>query len=166
MTSFFQITPNVPEVSGWTDDLIEKPEGYYKFASIIFWPSNEVIKSSRQTYSLLDWLGDIGGLNDALFIILEVALIPFKRFTLGSFVLTRLFRFKKDYMPKTRLFEKDTELGSLKRTFWHTKSIPEMNYLAYFICRKSNRRKEYRKQMAKAAMQISKEMDLKKFIMR
>ena len=41
-----------------------------------------------------------------------------------------------------------------------------MNFLAYFFCRKSNRRKEYRKHMTKAAMQISKEMDLKKFIMR
>ena len=95
MISFFQIKPNVPEVSGWTDNLIEKPEGFYKFASILYWPSNEVIKSTRQTYNLLDWLGDIGGLNDALFIILEFTLIPFKKFTLGSFVLTRLFRFKK-----------------------------------------------------------------------
>ena len=93
VTSFFQIIPNVSKVSGWRDNLIEKPEGYNKFASIIFWPSNEVIKSARQTYSLLDWLGDIGGLNDALFIILEVALIPFKKFALGSFVLTRLFRY-------------------------------------------------------------------------
>ena len=134
----------MPEPSSWNNNLIENPQGYYKFGSISFWLSNDVIKSSRQTYSILDWLGDIGGLNDALYIILELALTPFKQFALGSFVLTRLFRFKTDYKPTRGPFDKDTEeLGSLKQTFWHSKSIPEMNYLAYFFCRKSNRRKEY-----------------------
>lgn len=91
-TKFFSLLANVPEVSGWTDNLEEKPDGYYKFASITFWPSPEVIYSSRQTYSIFDWLGDIGGLNDALFIILEVMLLPFKKFAYSSFILTQLFR--------------------------------------------------------------------------
>ena len=82
----------MPEVSGWTDNLEDNPEGFYKFASIAFWPNSEVIKSSRQTYSLFDWLGDIGGLNDALFIIVEISLISFRKFSLSSFILTQLFR--------------------------------------------------------------------------
>ena len=52
-------------------------------------------KIDRAIYGLLDWLGDIGGLNDALFIIIELSMIPFKRFTFGSFILTRLFRVRK-----------------------------------------------------------------------
>ena len=32
---------------------------------------------SRKTYGLLDWLGDWGGLMDALFMIAEILVAPF-----------------------------------------------------------------------------------------
>ena len=36
--------------------------------------------TTRQTYSLLDLLGDIGGLNDALFIMAELLLKGYTKF--------------------------------------------------------------------------------------
>ena len=51
--------------------------------------------TTRQTYSLLDWLGDIGGLNDALFIISEIVMNSYTQFLKMSVLLTTLFRFKQ-----------------------------------------------------------------------
>ena len=50
--------------------------------------------TNRQTYSLLDWLGDIGGLTDALLLILKIILYPYTVFTQRRFLLTNLFRFQ------------------------------------------------------------------------
>ena len=49
---------------------------------------------SRQSYSLLDWLGDLGGLFDALAIILGAFVAPVAAFSLKATILTKFFRFK------------------------------------------------------------------------
>ena len=60
----------LPEQSAWdkfpTDD---NPNGLYKFTSIHIDLEKTLIKINRETYSLLDWLGDCGGLFDGLLII-------------------------------------------------------------------------------------------------
>ena len=63
--------------SSWTDDLTEKPKGQYKFGSAALVVDNKIQIVNRQTYGLLDWLGDIGGLYDAMFILLNIFLTPF-----------------------------------------------------------------------------------------
>ena len=54
---------------------------------------NQVI-IARSTYGLLDLLGDIGGLFDALWILINMFLMPYTSFMQRTFVLKRLFRLK------------------------------------------------------------------------
>ena len=46
---------------------------------------------SRQTYSLLDFLGDLGGLFDALRLIASAIVIPFSALALKLSILSSLF---------------------------------------------------------------------------
>ena len=50
---------------------------------------------NRSTYSLLDWLGDLGGLLEALMFICAAIIKPLTSFTLKTTLLTSLFRFKE-----------------------------------------------------------------------
>lgn len=38
----------------------------------------------RQTYSMLDWLGDMGGLLDAMYFIMAIVITPIQRYALNS----------------------------------------------------------------------------------
>ena len=49
---------------------------------------------TRQTYSFLDWLGDMGGLFDALYLIGMIILAPISNFALKTELLTSMFRFR------------------------------------------------------------------------
>ena len=49
--------------------------------------------TERETYSLLDWLGDIGGLLEALMIISGVFVGPVVAFTLKEELLSSIFRY-------------------------------------------------------------------------
>ena len=82
--------------SGWTDDLIENPNGKRKFSSVIITidPMKQV--TVRQTYGLLDYFGDIGGLIDFLYYIVAFVLHPLWQFFYSSHMLTSLFRAKPD----------------------------------------------------------------------
>ena len=44
----------------------ENPDGLYKFVSFDLYVSLDSLVTERESYSLLEWLGDIGGLLDAL----------------------------------------------------------------------------------------------------
>ena len=48
--------------------------------------------SNRQTYDFLTYLGDIGGLTDALLLLGKFFMAPFTGFSLQSILLRRLFR--------------------------------------------------------------------------
>ena len=91
---FFELKSKSPHTSTWDDDLTKKPSGRYKFGSIEVDLNQDLRIINRQTYSLLDWLGDIGGLTDALLIIGKLILLPYTKFKYGAFILTRFFRFK------------------------------------------------------------------------
>ena len=47
----------------------------------------------RQTYSVLEWLGDIGGLYDALRLIGLLIITPFSSFALNAELLSQVYRF-------------------------------------------------------------------------
>ena len=55
--------------------------------------SPDLIVIERQTYSLLEWLGDVGGLFDALVIIGEFLVGPISAFALKATLLSKIFRF-------------------------------------------------------------------------
>ena len=47
----------------------------------------------RSTYSILEWLGDVGGLYDALIIIGHVFMGPLTAFTLQTSLMTNMFQY-------------------------------------------------------------------------
>ena len=62
----------------------DEPNKHYKFASVAIYFNGELVQISRSTYSILDWLGDCGGLYGILLIIGEVIAQPFSTFALQS----------------------------------------------------------------------------------
>ena len=64
----------------------------YKFTSIEINASMDQNFITRETYSLLDYLGDLGGLFDALKIIGYILISPVSGFALNSRLLTTIFR--------------------------------------------------------------------------
>ena len=72
-----------------------EPNSYYKVVSAYITLTMDQNIIERQTYSFLEWLGDIGGLYDALRIIGVLAMWPFTSFKLKSELLSNVFRFTK-----------------------------------------------------------------------
>ena len=78
------------------DDLLENPNGTR--AHSVFWASIAPMKQMtvRQTYGLLDYFGDIGGLLDFLYYLVTFVLAPFWQYIYSSHMLTSLFRTRPD----------------------------------------------------------------------
>ena len=71
--------------------------------------------TERESYSLLEWLGDIGGLLDALRYIGGFLVAPIASFSLSSDLLASIFKRKK-YAASTQRSSKQSEFreGSRK----------------------------------------------------
>ena len=67
----------------------------YKYVSIEFNMALDQQNWAREAYSLLDYLGDMGGLLDILLHIGALAVEPVAMFTLKTTLLTTFFRFKE-----------------------------------------------------------------------
>jgi len=50
---------------------------------------------NRKTYSLLDWLGDCGGLTDALRFIAGLIVSPFASYALAAKLMSMILRFQQ-----------------------------------------------------------------------
>ena len=70
----------------------EKPSSKFKYTSMEIKMSLDLVTWSRQTYSLLDWLGDLGGLFDALYYIASLIVRPASAFALQATMLVSFFR--------------------------------------------------------------------------
>ena len=68
----------------------EDPGTKYKFTSVWLGFSQASMVVERKTYSVLEWLGDLGGLWDALMFIGKV-LLPVFTFSAKSELLTSIF---------------------------------------------------------------------------
>ena len=69
-SEFIDFHPSVPFGSSWINyPTAENPSTKYKFVSVEFNFSAGQKLINRQTYSMLDWMGDMGGLIDAFFIL-------------------------------------------------------------------------------------------------
>ena len=94
-TEYFNFKMKETLPSGWINYPTEaSPNTLYKFISVEINLSLDLISWERSTYNVLDWLGDLGGLYDALFILLKALLSPIAGFTLYSTLLTKFFRFR------------------------------------------------------------------------
>ena len=69
------------------------------------------MKTNRSTYHILEWLGDIGGLSDALYIIGNFLVLPSGVFALESSLLAAIFRHRKS-MPKPTEDHNEAPSGS------------------------------------------------------
>ena len=87
-----QLNDNLPQASAWNEHPSKKATGLYKFSSLEVNLDTKLLSFNRSTYDMLTWIGDIGGLTDALLLMLEFMLMPFMTFNLKSFLLTTLFR--------------------------------------------------------------------------
>ena len=83
----------------------------------------------RQTYSFLEWLGDIGGLYDALRLIGLLFITPFNSFARKAELLSQVFRFTASkrfaefYAKQRQAKEKDTEFQNDDQISSITKGI-------------------------------------------
>lgn len=112
----FQINQSPIKISTWTDDLLENPDGEYKFGSATIRSSSVEVVINRSSYSLLDWLGDVGGLIDALFYLLSFLLGPFVSHGYESFVLSKFFRLSPiQHAGSTEGTNEEKKLNLIKR---------------------------------------------------
>ena len=82
-----------PQPSSWTAFPTEEdPDALYKFFSIDLYVSLDSIVTERETYSLLEWLGDIGGLVDAFRYLGGFIVAPIASFSLQSELLHSIFK--------------------------------------------------------------------------
>ena len=87
----FELPP--PKPSSWNVyPTREKPDGLFKYGSIEVNMSQDLITWNRQTYSMLDFIGDLGGLFDGLKYACAIIIAPFSTFSLRSLLLTTLFK--------------------------------------------------------------------------
>ena len=81
-----------PNVSGWIDfPTADNPYAKYKYSSVSFNLDLNMQVINRQTYMFLDWLGDLGGLFDALCLICAAIISPMQSHTLKSRLMTLTF---------------------------------------------------------------------------
>lgn len=91
-SEFYAFEQPITGISAWTDDLIEKPNGQYKFTSMEVNLKLQEKVIMRDTYDFLSFIGDVGGLADGLLMLVSFLLSPYTSFTLRSYLLTGLFR--------------------------------------------------------------------------
>lgn len=71
ITAVNDLTPNS---SSWNFfPSAENPKAEYKYVSVHFESDKNLRLINRSTYSFLYWLGDVGGLNDALVLIVRAS---------------------------------------------------------------------------------------------
>mmetsp|Transcript_16052 Transcript_16052/g.20333 ORF Transcript_16052/g.20333 Transcript_16052/m.20333 type:complete len:101 (-) Transcript_16052:837-1139(-) len=75
------------------DDLkhVQNADAKYKFISLDLMLGPNMVKHERGTYSLLEWLGDVGGLFDALKIIGHWLVVPFASYALKTELVSSIF---------------------------------------------------------------------------
>ena len=93
-TEFVYLNKRSLESSSWVDHPSQNKTGLYKFSSLELNLDTRVRVMNRETYDLLSWLGDLGGLLDALKYAGEFLLAPYLAFTTQSTLLRSLFRMK------------------------------------------------------------------------
>ena len=132
-------------------------------------PRNFVEQTTRQTYSVLDWLGDIGGLHDILVLIVELFLQSYQGFYQARLILTSLFHLMPDLTQKEEERKRDKPYSKQQSAVQETlssdtKSIQWMCFPSYCFCCRSRSRRDYSRKLDMATTQIERELDLGRFI--
>lgn len=72
----------------------EEPDNKYIFTSIYFGQGKDLVTINRKTYSMLDWLGDWGGLLDGLRLVARFLVSPFSALALRARLVETFARVK------------------------------------------------------------------------
>ncbi len=100
--TFYEYSHTATKPSSWNKyPTPEDPSRRYKFVSLEVIVGLDKLVVGRETYSLLDWLGDLGGLFDALFILCGVIISPVAQFSMKAMLLSKLFNFKPRDEPNS-----------------------------------------------------------------
>lgn len=85
-----------PEYSSWNAPITQdSPQNRYKFASLEVNMSKDLRQINRETYSLLDWLGDVGGLLECLQIIGELLISSVSIFVFKARLMSLIVAFRR-----------------------------------------------------------------------
>ena len=91
--NFYDYSFGIPDISFMqTWPTKENPYNQLKFGSAWIELSTKQTVVARSTYSLLDWLGDLGGLFDALYYMASLIVRPASAFALQATMLVSFFR--------------------------------------------------------------------------
>ena len=69
----------------------DNPDTKYKFNSLVLYVSLDSLVTERETYGVLEWMGDLGGLFDALRYLGVFIVSPIASYRLKSELLTSIF---------------------------------------------------------------------------
>ena len=87
------VGPNLPSM--WRIWPTKEDPKIYKFNGFWFELHQKKRIIERQTYSMLEWLGDVGGLFDGLILISRFFIVPIAAFTLKTELLSQIFEIRK-----------------------------------------------------------------------
>ena len=74
----------------------ERPYEFYDnvHVGIVYEINLDRRRIQRSVYSLLDWIGDVGGLLEAMFVILSVLIVIYQYKTFEIYMIQNLFKLK------------------------------------------------------------------------
>ena len=110
MLEYFTYEKKSLHHSAWTDHPTVNATGLYKFVSVELNLDQQKLVIMRETYDVLSWLGDVGGLTDCLLLIGKIILKPFTSYSLQTFLLSGLFRMQ----PLNTHLEYQTSLKTMR----------------------------------------------------
>ena len=115
----------------------ESPTDLYKYASAYIEFGQSMTETERQTYSILELFGDVGGLFDGLRIMFSILLAPLSAFKMRSMILLSAFRQE----PKDDCTRVDETMSTKKMTNKFTnhyiglkRVLPQGYIESYFRC--------------------------------
>ena len=125
---------------------------------------------TRQTYGLLDFLGDLGGLYGLLTSIAGVLLTPFISFTLQSSIMSSIFRIRNqtyDESKKAKIHTVVNTQRAVKYSLGYNHKKPKLkNCLSvnvFGFCLKKAKANRYRRLLEKTEASIASGLDLDDF---
>ena len=120
------------------------PHNRYKFTGIDITASSDQTIIARETYSGLDYLGDLGGLVDAFIILGNIFISPVAGFALNARLLSSIFKSQETQSEKAKTF---TDSSDIQKDFHQElKPILNLNYWVATFCFKN----KYKKLMEKS----------------
>jgi len=151
----------IPQSSAWLD----YPDKY-KITGIEIMFSYDIIDYNRQTYSVLEFLGDLGGLYDALYYLGHFIVAHYATRALDTSILSGIFK-KRKAVDETNGEAANID-QRIKIDFEQVQTVdkqPQWRSLFTCLTKESRRKaKRWNRQMALGKKKYNREMDLKRFI--